>query len=72
MIYGTLNQPIKKDMKYRGGSTNTATVHIDGDLITVDAKIDVARIEHEYSNVLKSIRSIQEYINSVKDNFDKY
>ena len=72
MIYGTLNQPIKKDMKYRGGSTNTATVHIDGDLITVDAKIDVARIEHEYSNALKSIKSIQEYINSVKDNFDKY
>ncbi len=72
MIYGTLNQPIKKDGKYRGGSTNTATVHIDGDLITVDAKIDVARIEHEYSNALKSIRSIQEYINSVKDNFDKY
>ena len=72
MIYGTLNQQIKKDVKYRGGSTNTATVHIDGDLITVDAKIDVAKIEHEYSNALKSIKSIQEYINFVKDNFNKY
>ncbi len=70
-IYGTLNQTVK-EVEYVGGTTNTATVHVNGNVITADANVDVEKLKAEYSQILIKFDQVQVYFKQVQQEIASY